>query len=334
MIHSRFVPVLGFFVGLCLPLTPLLAEELRIIAVVNDEVITQVELDRALAPIYLQLQTSTKPEELAAKVEEIQGRILQQLIEERLMLQEARKPHLVEVAKGKIGSPQPITVTEAEGEELLTETTSKFESPEAFTEALSDQGLTVEDLKSRYRDQITIRKLVDRQINSRITISPAEVTAYYQNHQKDFFVPQAVQVSVILIRPKESLDLAQANRQAQDLQQQLLQGGNFSDLAQRYSDGPNAKTGGRVGFLEQGKGLKEIDQVLFTLKPGEISPVIKTPIGFYIFRVESIRPGRQATLEEVQTQVRDRLFQEKGSSRYKEWIAKLKEDAYISIAKK
>ncbi len=313
----------------CLPIV--FAEEMRIVAVVNDEPITQTELNQAFVPVYLQMQNIYSPEELATKTQEIKERILQQLIEERLMLQEAKNPHSVEVSKGKIGTPPVITVSDDEVAEMVKDVSSKFETPEAFSEALAEQGVTLEDLKARYRNQVIIRKLIDREIRSRIIVSPAEVTTYYDAHRKEFEAPPAVQVAVIIIKPKSSLDPAEARDLASHLHQQLTQGADFYDLAKRYSDGPNAKMGGRLGFIEKGKSLKEIDQALFSLSVGQITPVIKASTGFHIFRVEAVRPARQAELDEVKDKVRDRLFQDKTQTRFKDWIAKLKAESYISV---
>jgi parvulin-like peptidyl-prolyl isomerase len=284
--------------------------------VVNEEVITEQDLDRAFVPVYLQMQVLQTPEELAERAPQVRQRILQQLVEERLMLQEARNPKPVEVSKGRIGSPVPISVSEAEIDERVAEAQEKFENPEEFADALASQGIGLQELRVRYRDQITIQKLIGREINSRITVSPAEVTGYYEQHPEEFQAPPAVSVSTILIQPTQGRTLSQAKRLARELRQKLAQGADFSDLARRYSDGPNAKTGGRIGTLEQGKNLKEVDEVLFTLKPGEISPVINTSAGFHIFRVESARPARRASLEEAQGQIRDRLFQQKSAARY------------------
>lgn len=108
-------------------------------------------------------------------------------------------------------------------------------------------------------------------------------------------------------------------------------GADFYELAKRYSDGFNAAMGGKIGFLEKGKNRKEIDSVLFDLKAGEISPVIKTPSGFHIFRVESVRPPHQPELSEIQNEIQNRILNDKGSTRYKDWIARLRADSYISL---
>lgn len=300
-------------------------------AVVNDEVVTQAELEKALAPIYLQLAASRRPEEVAREMEKIRSGILGQLIEERLMLQEARNPRPVEVSKGKIGTLPPITVTEIEIDEMVNDAIAKFDDEGEFEAALEAQGITLEDLRSRYRDQITIEKLVWREVRSKVAVSPSEVTAYYDAHPEEFDLPAAVSAATIMIRPKDPLDAPRASQQAEEIRRRALAGEDFYDLARRYSDGPNAQMGGRIGFLEKGKSLKEIDSVLFTLKAGEISPVVKTKAGFHLFRAEAVRPSRRASLEEAQANIRTRIVSQKAAARYKEWIEKLKAVAYITI---
>ena len=310
---------------------PLRADEDRIIAVVNDEAITESEFNRALGPVYLQMQAALSPEELGKQLPGIRQKVLDQLVEERLMLQEAKNPRPVEVSKGKVGIPHPIEVSAEEVEEMVQEARSKFEKQEEFEEALARQNLTVDDLRARYREQITVQKLITREIRSRVNVSPAEITAYYEANQKEFITPPAVEVATILIRPKDVPDVIRAHTLAQEIRHKLDEGADFYDLAVRSSDGFNAQMGGRIGWLEQGKSRKEIDDILFKMKPGEISPIIQTPAGFHIFRVESARPSRQAELKEVQADILYKLRQQKASTRYEEWMAKLKSDSYISI---
>ncbi len=306
-------------------------DENRIVAVVNNEVITQAELNRALVPAYFQMQATLAPEELSKEMEKLRKSILGQIIDEHIMLQLARDPQPIEVSKGKIGTPPVITVSDADVQEMLNDTKSRFEKPEEFRELLSQQGLTEEDLKARFKDQLTIQKLIGRDIRSRITVSPTEVTAYYEAHKDEFITPEALQVATILIRPKDDADYGRAYSQAQDLYKELGKGADFYESARKYSDGFNAQMGGRIGFIERGRTRKEIEQVLFTLKAGKISPVIKTPAGFQIFLVEAVRPAQQASLTEAQNDIQSHLYQEKTMARYKEWIARLRADAYITI---
>lgn len=307
------------------------ADANRIVAVVNEEVITQAELNRALVPAYLQLQATLGPEELAREMEGLKRRVLEQIIDERLMLQEARQPRPVEVSKGKVGTPPVITASEEEVEEMLGEIRGRFTQEGEFQEALEQQGVTLEDLRARFQDQVVIQKLISREVRSRLTVSPAEITAYYEAHKEEFVVPPAAQVATIFIRPQDPPGHPRALARAQEIHKKLREGADFHEMALEHSDGFNAKMGGRMGYLEKGKNLQEIDDVLFSIKAGEISPVIKTPAGFHIFLVESVRPPHQATLEEVKGDVRYTLLNQKGSEQYRLWIAKLRAEAYITL---
>lgn len=327
---NQRIPLL-FFALLLVPAGSLRADDNRIVAVVNDEVITQSQLNRALAPVYLQMQATLGPEELHEEMKTIRQKLLEQLVEERLMLQEALHPRQVEVAKGRIGIPHPIEVPEHEVEEMFGEAQARFSSEQEFTDALAAQGLTAEDLRARFKEQITIQKLISREIRSRVSVSPAEVTQYYEQHREEFITPPAVQVATILVRPKDSLDIARCHKLAQDLHRQILAGADFYELAKRHSDGFNAQMGGRMGILEKGQSRKEIDEVLFKLKTGEVSPVIKTAAGFHVFLIESGRPSRQAELAEVQADILYKLRNDRASVRYKEWMKRLRADSYIAL---
>jgi parvulin-like peptidyl-prolyl isomerase len=306
-------------------------DENRIVAIVNNEVITQAELNRALIPAYFQLQATLAPEELSKEMEKLKKSILGQIIDEHIMLQMARDPQPVEVSKGKIGTPPVIEVSDSDVQEMVDDAKGRFEKPDEFYEVLKQQGITEADLKSRFRDQIMIQRLIGREIRSRITVSPTEVTEYYESHKEEFVTPEAVQVATILIRPKDNADYGRAYSQAQDLYKELGKGADFYETARKYSDGFNAQMGGRIGFVERGKTRKEIEQVLFSLTAGKISPVIKTPAGFQIFLVEAVRPAQQATLAEAQTDIQSHLYQKKTMARYQDWIARLRADAYITI---
>ena len=307
------------------------AEANRIVAVVNDEVVTQAELNRALVPVYFQLQATLGPEELAQEMENLKKRVLQQIIDEHLMLQEARHPRPVEVSKGKVGTPPVIIASDEEVDKMLQETRAHFPNEEGFQEALQQQGVTVEDLKDRFRDQGIIQKLISREVRSRVSVSPAEITAYYEGHREEFVTAPAVQVATLLIRPRDGADVPRAFARAQEIQKELAAGADFYETARKNSDGFNAQMGGRMGVLEKGKNIQEIDDVLFKLKAGEISPVVKTPAGFHLFLIESVRPSHQATLEEVKGDLRYKLLNQKGAQRYQQWIAKLRSEAYITL---
>lgn len=303
----------------------------RIVAVVNAEVITASDVSQAMAPLYGQYQTLYHAEELSSKVREAETRMVTLLIEEKLMLQEARTPRQFEVAKGRWATPVPITVTEEELADAIAQVKSKFPSETEFQQVLTEHHMTLKDLERRYRDQITIQKLVDRDVRSRIVIAPSEVTAYYQAHMDEYKASETVKLSNILIRVSGVLEDQQAKAKAHEIWQALTAGADFAELARKHSEGPNAQGGGGIGWVERGKLMPEIERAVFALSPGQVSPVVRSSLGYHIFRVEDYRPSHTKPIAEIQATIHDQLYDEKFRQRYTDWMAKLKERAYITI---
>jgi parvulin-like peptidyl-prolyl isomerase len=290
-----------------------------IVAVVNNDVITQAELNAILVPIYSQYKSTYSDEELVKKIDEAKKSIIYQLIEDRLILQEAQK----------IG----ITVSDEEVDEKLTQIKSQFASNEEFRSALDSQGLTVNDLKEKYREQIMIQKMINREVRSRVSITPTEVALYYEKNKADFETPEQVKVLTIMIR-KEGDDpeaSAESLKKIKMVELKIAEGEDFSKLAREYSQDPSAVDGGDMGYISRGQMMKKIDEVIFTLKPGEVSETIETPIGYHIFKIIDIRQPGTEPFEEARLQIENFLFQEKAKERFNEWMNELKENAYISV---
>lgn len=328
--------VLLILVRILSSLTPVAAAEEsedrnRIVAVVNQEVITAGDVAQAMAPLYGQYRTVYSSEELPVKISEAETKIVDLLIEERLMLQEARNPRQIEVAKGRWATPPPIMVSDEELADAIEEVRARFPSEEEFHQVLAAHGMTMKDLEARTRDQLAIQQLVDREVRSRIVISPSEITSTYQAHMEEYKSPEAVRLSNLLIRVGGTVSEEQAKTKARDLWQALKAGADFSELARKHSEGPNADGGGVIGWVTRGRLMPEIEGAVFALEPGEISPVVRSSLGYHIFRMEERRPPHTKPIAEVQKEIRDALYREKFLQRYTEWIGKLKERAYISV---
>lgn len=303
----------------------------RIVAVVNSDVITAEDVAQAMAPLSQKFQDTAAAAGRPSKAEDTQRRVVDMLINERLMLQEAKTPRTFEVAKGQWATPPPVTVSDEELADALADVKGQFASEEEFTSALKEHGMTLDDLKRRYRDQITVQKLVDREVRSHLVVSPSEISVYYQQHLDRYHGAEAVRLSNILIRVGGGVDDAQAQAQAQEVWTALRGGADFVELAKRHSQGPNAAEGGMMGWVERGRLIPEIERAVFTLEPGQISPVVKSTLGYHVFRLEEHRPVQAKPIADVQGEIRNALLQEKFQQRYHEWITKLRDRAYITI---
>ena len=290
-----------------------------IVAVVNNEVVTQVELNAILLPIYTQYKSTYSDEELLMKIDEAKKNILYKLIEDKLILQEAHK----------IGMP----ATDEEVAERLEQIKSRFSSSEEFKSALASQGLTVVDLKEKYREQIMIKKMVNREVRSRVSVTPIEIALFYEKNKDDFNLPAQVKVMTIMIRKSEADPESNTDslKKIKMIELKMAEGEDFTKLAREYSQDPSAVDGGDMGYIGKGQMMKKIDEVIFSLQPGEISETIETAVGYHVFKIVEVKEAGAESFDEARMQIENYLFQEKAKERFDEWMTNLKENAYISV---
>lgn len=289
----------------------------KIAVVVNDEVITNGEIDRALLPMYQQYQSIYKGKELISKLEEQRQKVIEQLIEDRLILSQAKKLN--------------IEVDEREIDAKLNETIRRFASKEEFEQALKEQRLTAKDLRARYRDQLMARMLVDQEIGSKISVTPMEMANYYNAHADDFAQPEHIKVLNILLSPKSDVDIKKTLALAREIERRLREGGDFGALAKVYSEGPGADEGGSMGYVKRGDLMPEIEKVVFDMKVGETSGMIQTSLGYHFFRVEEKKERRILPFSEVKTAAEEAVFREKIKDKLQVWVEGLKKNAYIAF---
>lgn len=295
----------------------------RVVAVVNDEAVTQSELDLFLRPLYQQLrQDRVEGAELTRQLNDVRLKLLNQIIEDRLVYQEAVK----------LG----VTVDEAEIDELVNELKTKFPSEAEFEKTMARDGYSLAELRERYRRQIAIRKLHDAEIRSRVVVSPQEVEDYYQNRQSEFAEEERVRARSLTVRKseeavKKGLADETAKKKIESFQKRIRAGESFEKLAVEFSEDTRAKDGGLIGWIKQGEMLSSLEGPLFQLKAGGISPVLETPEGYHLFQMEEKKVGRIPPFEEVREKIRNLLFREEAQRRFEEWMNQLKARAYISV---
>lgn len=289
----------------------------RVVAVVNDEVITLTELQEEGLPLIRRFVWQEMEEGPS-----FERRFLEELISRRLQLQEAQK--------------QGITVTPSEVTTALEEIKkrNRVSSDEALKEALARENLTLESFRKSLEKQLILDRLVTKEVRSKVVVTEKEVEAYYKAHEGQYMLPSEVKVRHILIKipPKASEEeIERAKVTAEEVLSQLRAGLDFSEVARRYSQGPMADEGGELGYLKMGEMAPELEKEAFTMEEGTISRIIRTSFGFNILRIDDRRVGLKRPLEEVREAIREELFKEKAEARFKEWIKGLQERAYIEV---
>lgn len=289
----------------------------KVLAVVNNEVITQSELDRILFPIYTQYSEIYSEEELPEKMDEARQEMILQMIEDKLIIQEAQK--------------EGITVAGKEVDERIAEIKSKFPNEEEFEAALEGQGLNLNILEKRYEEQALMKKIFDKEVKSQIVIVPTEVQEYYKGHISEFEEPETVVLRVITLKVNQPEEKQKVFEKAQNIKKAIGEEKSFEEMAQKFSEDAYAIEGGLMGYVKKGQLMQEIDEKIFALKPGEVSDVIESDLSFRIFKVDEKILPHTSSFEQVREKIQNSIYQEKVKEKFDEWLDKLKKDAYISI---
>ncbi len=289
----------------------------KVVAVVNNEIITQHDVDQLLAVLYAQQVQEYKGDELLERMEDSKKDILKRMIEDKLILSRARE--------------MGVNVSEDDVDAKLELIKSGFPSEEAFQKTMQMQGITVSDLKARYRDQIMMKKIINFEIKSKVSVLPSEIAEYYEKHREEFKQDEKYRVRHILIKAEDDVGFELARVEAQDIYDKLMDGQDFAEIAKKYSHGPNKEQGGDMGYIGRGEMLEELDRVIFELREGEFSSPVKSRVGYHIFKVEKIKHSGYFSLEDVKVGIEQVIFQKKLKEKLDEWLVELRTGAYISI---
>ena len=277
---TRIISLLVIFCFLFLPSIIFAQESLdQIVAIVGKDIILESELKTQLE-FYL-AQTGKKinnPEELG----QLRKKLLDQMINDRLLLAKAEKDTLLKINEKEI---------EQTLEDQLSKIKSQFPSEEAFQKELKTEGLTEAELKRNYREQIKEQILRDKLISSKLSkanISSREVKEFYQSYKDSLpEQPESAKLSQILLKIEPSQKTLDSLKDfASMILAKAKAGEDFSELAKNYSEDPSAKQGGDLGFLKRGEILPEFEMKAFSLNPGEISDLVQTSLGYHIIKLE------------------------------------------------
>mgnify|MGYP001146178740 CR=1 FL=1 len=275
----------------------------RVVAVVNDEIITLSDLQREM----------TKHREMSdEKV------LLEEMIDRRLQMLAAKK--------------NGMDVTDREVADAIGEIMKRNNmTRQQFEEALGREGLTYDQYRSELREQMTMSRLVNKYVRTGLVVEEAEARAYYDRNPERYSLPEEIRVRHLVLKLPEHATAAQiaaAREQAEGLLARLRKGEDFVTLIRKHSSGPTAGQDGDLGFLQRGHAIPEIDEAARNLKPGEYGGPLRTGDSLQIIRLEEIRTPRMP-FEKVREDILRTLGEQKLENNYRAWLQTLRSDAHI-----
>ena len=314
-----FIFVHLFFID-SLSAKPIVIE--RIVAKINEEIITLSELQEFVRMAKLELKRKYRGKDLEKKLQDLEQKALDKLVERKLLIQKAKKVRL-SVSEREL----KITISSVLKRAKIT--------LEQLKKYLISTGSSLEKFKSETREKLLIKKVENIFVNTIVTVTKKEINDYYKDNLEKMTLGGSRKVRQIFFPLNEEMSndeiLKIRNKSIVVLRKAKENPGIFSDLAKQYSKGPSATLGGDLGVVEKGEILPNLEKIIFSINENEISEIVQSKAGLHIVLVYKIIPGKIIPFKDSYEKIRKTIFKEKSVLIRKKWIAELKKSAFLEI---
>lgn len=292
----------------------------RIVAIVNNEIITLSEFNMIGQELLKDLKSATEEEKTKEEME-ARSLLLDKLIEEKLIRQAAKR----------LG----IKATKKEIKDTIEDVKKRNRlNDEEFLTALSNSGISYKGYRDNIEMEIIQNKFLERVIRQKVSISDEELKEYYINNENLFRIPSEVRLGQILFLIPEGISDEEKNniwKNAEMVLNMIKEGEDFGELAAKFSDGQGANNGGDIGYIKKGEINPDIEKIVFSLEVGEVSNLIKTDVGIHIIKNIDLKEGAKKKFPEVKLELESILFNKKTEEAYLEWLEEIKATSYIEV---
>jgi peptidyl-prolyl cis-trans isomerase SurA len=293
----------------------------KVAAVVGDNIILASEVEEKAAPLLVEASRISEPTKRSARATELRHEVLDRLIDDELILQQAADLKL------SISSEQvDQSIEEIKRQNSITD--------DQLREALKGQGMTMSAYRADLKRQLLRFRVLNIQVGSRVSISDEEVKTYYDRHMKTGGNVQ-VRASHIFVAIPDDAD-AQVVRDKQAQAQKLLeraQGGeDFAKLAKQYSDDAATRAdGGDLGTFGKDMLPKAIEELVFSMKIGEIRGPVRADRGYHVIKLVERKEKDAKPLDEVKDDIRIQLRQKEMERQTKTYLAELRKKTLVDV---
>ncbi len=227
-----------------------------------------------------------------------------------------------------------IKVDDKEIQEQMDKIAKSFPSPEEYKKGLKEQGVTDKDLKRDIGKNLAIRRLLDEKVTALVKVDEAEAKKYYDEHTKEFDRPEMVRARHIILLVDKNADeakKAEAKKKMEGILAEIKGGAKFEDAAKKNSQDGSAENGGDLGFFAKGQMVKEFEEAVWNMKPGEVSGIVTTPFGLHLIKFEERKAAGSVSFAEMKNDLIRGLESQKKGDAVNKYIADLKAKAKITV---
>ena len=297
-----------------------------IAAIVNSDVVTISQVRELVGARERSLRDLYRGAELEQKVEEMRISAIKDLIDRQLILQEFKKLQ-------EKGASIPEYVIDDRVQAIIRQEFGGDRA--AFVRTLQAQGFTLTRFKEIERDKVIIQAMRQSKVENDFVISPTQIQAYYDKNKTAYATPEQVKLRMIVIREGSSGDVPEVGSKkdlAEEIRQKVASGAEFDRMAQMYSeDETTQQAGGDWGWIERNTLNEELTNVAFSLRAGEVSPVINIENTYYILKVEARKNASIKPITDVRDEIEKNLIQQERTKAQQRWLETLRQKAYIKI---
>jgi len=308
----------------------------EIIARVNNSIITRADVRKSREQLYAEASQQPNATTAEQEAKDHEKDLLRDLIDQQLLLQKA----------SDLGISADTDLVK-KLDELRKQ--MHADSMEDLEKAAQSQGISFEDFKQNLKNGILTQRVIGQEVGGHINVSTQEIQQYYDQHKNDMERPEKVRLSEILISTQKPdavktekgetalpetpspEAVAQAQAKANQVYDMLKKGASFDDVAKKYSNGPTASLGGDLEYFKRDTLSKELESQVFELPAGQYTQPIRTNQGFVILKVTEHQTAGVPPLKDVETQIQEQLYVTKMQPALREYLTKLREEAYIDI---
>ncbi len=288
-----------------------------IVAIVNDEIISLSEFKREHDEFVQILRSQFEGEEFERQYNAMKDMILENMITDRLLLQEARREDLnpseqLRMAIDKIKEENNIS------------------SDEQLRRVMRQQGIDFDVWRERYEENILKQNIIYKEVGSSIAIDDSQIIEYYNANQEEFREPEEVTLKTIYIDPQGKTD-EEVEAKKQTIISRLNNGEDFSALASELSEGPGKEEGGDMGSFKQGELEGSLWEAVSKIQEGETTPWLNLREIWILLKLEKRQESRIRSFDEVRDEIQEKIYNEQRHVKLEEYLKKLKEKSYIKI---